>query len=237
MKYLLPIIGLLFFSCATNHLHLNKINGVFIHEEYKNLELHFENGSFTYLDTNTQKHLPTFKCCDTIAVGKYKLETENLISISSLESLNFSYLHFDTKEKQDSSKDSLVFIIDNPIEEHYKKYNEKFRELYYNIEIQYKDKYIEILTDKNPVFIKKEGVITEFEITIYPKYDIPIREVTTRKVYTLPYKVLDEQSNIFNINITNLDYEYLCYKRLNQDYIKVVNKNKLLWDGVVYTRK
>lgn len=53
----------------------------------------------------------------------------------------------------------------------------------------------------------------------------------------LPYEVKNSNSNVFKINIPELSYGYLSYKRLNGDFVKIINRNKLLWDGKEYIRQ
>jgi hypothetical protein len=135
------------------------------------------------------------------------------------------------------SDNTITFVIDNPIEKHYKRYDEKYRELFYDIAITTSDDFIYETSDKNSIKIEGSKKVLEFEITVYPKYNIPIRNISAKEVYTIPYKVKNPKTNVFKINIPQLDYGYLSYKRLNNDYVKIIDKNKLLWDGKEYIRK
>lgn len=65
--------------------------------------------------------------------GKWKMENNGYLSLSSSEELSTYFLSMDVKEKVKQNSDSTTFIIDNPIEKHYRKFNEKGGELYYFI--------------------------------------------------------------------------------------------------------
>ena len=225
-------------SCATYGLVEKEVYGVYELKENKAIQLRLEKDSFVLIDTYKQKHLPSFKCCDTIAYGNWNMDKKSsLIELNSPEILNDSYVYMEVEEELQSSIDSISFVIDSPIEEHYRKFGEKYREVIYSVSLTTNEGFEVHTSDDNPLFIKRNDGLKSFEITIYPKYDIPIRKISTREVYTIPYEIKNPEANVFKIKIPLLDYGYLSYLRLSTDYVKIINKNKLLWDGKEYIKK
>lgn len=225
-------------SCATYNLTVREMYGEYVQKENETIRLELNESSFVLKDVDKQEHLPTFKCCDTIAYGKWTIDKKaSLIEINSPETLNSSYVDVNVVEEQEPSLDSISFVINNPIEKHYKKFGEKYREVFYSITLTTHDDFLIDTSDKNPLWVKKVNGLNEFEITIYPKHDIPIRQISIREVYTIPYQIKNPNANVFIVDIPQLDYGYLSYRRLNRDYIKIINKNKLFWDGNEYLKE
>jgi hypothetical protein len=237
--FLISIMLVTLNSCVSHKYFTNQeLEGTYIQKDDKGIELQIGKTSFVLMNTYKQEHLPPFKCCDTIAYGGWKRDKkESFLELNSPENLNTFYVGINVQEENILSNNMITFIIDNPIEKHYKKYNEKYRELFYDITITTDDDLIYKTSDKNPIKIEKKRKILEFEITIYPKYNIPIRNISAREVYTIPYQVKNPNANVFKIDVPQLDYGYLSYKRLNNDYVKIINKKKLLWDGKEYIKK
>ncbi|WP_221417881.1 hypothetical protein, partial [Fulvivirga kasyanovii] len=81
--------------------------------------------------------------------------------------------------------------------------------------------------------------IKSFEITVYPtecalgwRDSMPPIHVTS-----MQYEVKDTESNVFKVNMPELTYCYLSSLRLDGDYVKILNKNQLEWDGHIYTKQ
>jgi len=242
------IITFLLNSCISHKSILSKgeIEGVYFQKDLKGIELHLKKDSFVLLDAHNQEHLPTFKCCDTITYGKWSIDKKHpLLVFSTPENLGnasdlyeFYYVDMNVEEKIEPSNSFITFVIDNPIEEHYKKYDEKGRELFYTVRIDTGTDITDKKTDLNPIKIRKTNrMISQFEIIINPKHNIPIRDISAREIYTLPYEIKNPKSNLFKISIPELTYGFLSYKRLKDDYVKIISKNRLLWDGKEYIRK
>lgn len=231
---ILSTIFLIIQSCSSTY-RSKDLEGVYKQDESKNIEFHLQGNKFALLDVNKNEHQPLYKCCDTIAYGIWKTEGDGFVSLSSPEDLG-EFVDLRVEEsKKDLPKNNVVFVIDNPIESHYQKFEEDYRELSYNINISTGIDFIERKAESNTVETKIEGDITEFEITILVKSDIPLRE-SLREVYTLPYKVKNPKSNYFRVSIPELTYGFLSYKRLKDDYVKIISENKLLWDGKEYSK-
>lgn len=224
-------------SCSTPLKKIqNKFDGIYVNEKNKNIQLILKDGYFLHIIKESRKDLALFKCCDTLSFGKIEyLNKDSLLAFTSSNEINSEFIDYNVQEYFEDNQDSIKFIFTNPIENHYKNFNESYRELYYSVEILNGD-FQTSISDKNPVSIISKNEIKEFQIKIFPKYDIPLNHIEVREVKLKPYKVINNKANVFEINISKLDYGYLSFKRLNQDYVKVVNKRKLIWDGNLFLK-
>lgn len=236
---LVIVLSFLLVSCATSKLNFESLQGTYVKSENKRIELNLKGKSFTIKDNFEPTHLAIqeYKCCDTIAYGDWHIvDNQSFISLTTPEELNTFYLNVDVSEKTTDSKD-ITFIINNPIEKGYKK-KDSIKELLYSINITRLDGEIINKTSTDKV-ITVSGIneINMFEIVIYPKCNIPLRNLATKELYTIPYNVEDYKSNTFNVDIPDLTYKYLTLKRMKGDYIRVKSNNKLIWNGKEYIRK
>lgn len=235
-KIIWMLLPLLIFSCASSKVSSQDIKGIYIQKDNKRIELHLlKDKTFVLKDNFEPTHLAikNYKCCDTISYGKWEIE-DGFVSLSSPEELGTYYLNANFTESSEKNKDSITLIINNPIE----KKKSKDSELYYTVNLSLTDgSTIRKISETNTITIDKVDGVSMIEIEVYPKYDIEIRDISARSVYTIPYQVVNSESNLFNIDIPELDYSYLAYKRLNKDYVRVLNGKKLLWDNIEYVKK
>lgn len=233
------LLSLILTSCSPSKISLNELEGVYLQRDNRRIELHLNNDSFVLKDNFEPTHLAieTYKCCDTITFGKWEIES-GFLSLSSPLELNTYYLNMDVIESIESSNDSIIFIINNPIEHYLKKESINSRDLYYSISINTKyNGVVEKKVNTNVFKIEQIKGINSITITIYPSCDMNTRNIASKEFYTLPYKIVNTNTNVFNINIPKLDYGYLTYERLNKDYIKIISSSKLLWNGKEYYKR
>ena len=240
-RYIAIFLVSLLMSCATYEITSQDVQGTYRQVENNRIELSLYKGKFVLKDNFEPSHLDIelYKCCDTIAYGKWQIDN-GYLELSSPEELSTYYLNMYVEEEVKSTHNSkTTVVIENPIESYYDKNNEDFRELYYSINAtDIRGNSIKKKTDlSNKVDLETPNGINSFEITVEPKYNIAIRNVATREVFTIPYQVKNPKANFFKIKIPELNYPYLTYKSLEKDYIKILSKNKLLWDGKEYVRK
>lgn len=243
-RYIIIPVLLLLASCASYNFSKEDIDGTYVQQEYKGIELKFDKNTFVLKDVYTQEHLPPYDCCDTIAIGNWIIEDRELLTLTSPEEMDSFFVNMNVMEETKATKDSIRFIINNPIESFYEKTERNVKDISYQLSLTtnksvFDNKIAQKTFDSNVITIPRpEGLkIRQFEIVVYVDCKISLKNLETREVYTLPYEVQDLGSNIFDIDIPQLDYKYLSYRRLNKDYIKIVNKNKLLWDGKEYLKK
>jgi len=244
-KNLLSLLLLiLLVSCSKSVVYKSeRIKGKYLQKEQKWIELHFNDNNFVLLDTSREEHLSTTDCCDTISYGGWEIDKYGLIKLTTPEELNNYYLDIEVSENRAYSRDSLYFIVENPIEDYYKKTNRKEKYIQYKIDIGSNitsfDQSIHNKRYSTNVFsiAKVDNLnIYSFEITVIVDPEIRLKYLNTMLVNTLSYDVQSKESNVFRIKIPDLSFNYLSCKRLNGDYLKIVNTNKLIWDGQEYIK-
>ncbi len=244
IKYMKNAIFLiLFFSCSVYKFSTRDFQNSYSKDDDKNIKLIFKNNSFVYTDEGYHSFTNPYKCCDTITYGNWILDNKHgIMELTSPDILNLSIVNLNVKESSINS-DTTIFKIVSPIENHYLHYNETYRDIYYKISLNtdnatFNEKTLTKIYNNNPIKIYNPNhvQIRSFYILIYPKDDIKLRNIGTREVTTLEYKVQNPNSNEFTINIPQLNYGYFAYVRLNKDYIKIMNTNKIEWDGHVFSK-
>jgi hypothetical protein len=243
----LTIFSVLLISCASINFFKEDVEGTYVQQEAKNLQLVFKGNAFAYVDTQSH-HMSAFSCCDTIAYGSWSIDKERgLIELSSPQALNTSVVNIEVKEKELETSDTVSFYINNPLEKFYRshtsRYTESVRDILYIMYIYSDDGLITDVSTRlfntNYIKIPKSnlGKVLKFEIQIIPKHNFGGRNIGTRSVTTLEYEIRNGSSNFFEVNIPQLDYGYLSYLRLNKDIVKILNKSELEWDGHKYSKK
>jgi len=194
----------------------------------------FNKNNFLLIDRTPDSNLPF--CCDTVSYGKCEKD-KNLLTLRSPEEYSTFFLDAQVEEKSRDS-DSVVIYIDNPIERHYKKFNQKYRELYYSLEISSSDSsfdsqmlYHKWETNRISFLKPKNIVINSLVLNIVPKSDMKVRSIEARFMTTLTYEIKTKNSNVFDIYIPNLSYKYISLLRLKGDYVKIDSNNVLIWNN------
>ncbi|MFD0862224.1 hypothetical protein ACFQ1M_08380 [Sungkyunkwania multivorans] len=244
-RYILLVLSFLIISCSSYKYLSGDLEGTYSKTDDNDIKLILNQKSFLYINEYKQEHLPSYDCCDTIAYGNWKINKEGYIELTTPEEISTSYLNVDVIEKEvKKSKDSLYVFIDNPIEKFSKNDNRKTSKLLYQLAISSNNNNFDNAIalrkfDKNKIAIAKKDndlKINSIEVIVYVQSDISLSNLELREVYTMPYKVNNANTNSFNINIPKLNYGYLSYKRLENDYVKIVNKQKLVWNNVEFLR-
>lgn len=234
------ILVLLISSCATrnNTPSAEEIKGVFYQENFRNNKLIFNKGKFYFINSSS-KYTKTSKCCDTISFGSWEKASKDFLALSSPEEYDTFFLNIVVKEEVKESSNT-VFQINNPIEKHREKFQEKFQELNYSLLINTAggDSHYKKI-DSNIIEFNNVGDITSFELVIEPKGVIKLNNIYAKEItaFPFPYKVISKNSNFFEINIPELTYQYVALKRLNKDFIQVLNNETLFWDGKKYIKE
>jgi|GEM_PF-966283 len=237
-KYsILLLVGIVICSCTTN----KSITGIY-HSSKSGFEFVLQRKKFLIIDKTESNYQP-FKCCDTISFGSwYKVEGTNFLSLSSPDYLNTDHINIIGNEGMKKAKDSLYFNISNPIEYHYEKFNEKYKELSYYVEISSNDADFDARlaqkkwdSNKFRIFKPDNIIINEIVIVIEPKSDMKVRRIAVNNIITMPYKVLNKKNNYFELELSSLTYKYIALLRLKETYIKF-NDNKLTWEGEDFTK-
>lgn len=225
------LILVFFTSCSSQQNLIGKYQS----NKADHIQIVLENNNFLIIDKTDNSRLP-FKCCDTISYGKWKKEKNGFLAFNSPERFNTYTLNMSVKENLIESGDSITVFIKNPIESHYVKFNEKYRELYYQLEISstntdFDVKLAQKKWETNYIkFLKPKGVtINSLTLNIVPKADMNIRNIQAKTITTLPFEVFEKKSNSFEIEVLGLTYQYISLLRLENDFVKVDN-DALIWN-------
>ncbi|RBA27741.1 hypothetical protein [Flavobacterium tibetense] len=244
IKILVPF-SILFINCKSTE----KFNGneISIHDIYyaigdERKEIHFKENTFTFLDKFSGKDFSYYNCCDTLSKGSFKIINNSIIELTSINDFNSGFLDFNIKEKTTNNLDTLYIKITNPIE---KKYNSKTkRELKYMLQLGTNDKelnryftYTEINNNLLKIPISNSFEIYDIELTIYVEPFISVKEKNINVINTFNQKIKNKKSNKIEIDVPELTYNYINFRRLKMDYIRVVSENKLIFDGIEYLKK
>jgi hypothetical protein len=244
IKILVPF-SILFINCKSTEKFNGKeidVYGIYsaIGDERK--EIHFTENTFTFLDKFYGKDFSYYNCCDTLSKGSFKIINSSIIELTSTEDFNSGYLDFSIKENTNDNKDTLYIKINNPIE---RKYNSKTkRELKYLLQLGTNDKELnryftfnEINNNLLKIPISNSLEIYDIELTIYIEPFISVKEKNIDIINTFNQKIENKKSNKIEIDIPSLTYNYINFRRLKMDYIRVVSENKLILDGIEYIKK
>lgn len=239
---------LLSFSSCISPSYLSedfKLEGVFVNKEKKWIELKFQDNNFVYYDSYKQVHMNPIICCDTISYGIWRMDSRGFAALESPSNFDFYIMKpIEVTERKDFSSDSLYFIINNPIEDFFVKNKWKSSSLAYNIllftkDFPYNTQKKDQIIFANKIVVPKEKEIKGFEITalVNPEFQFRLSNTETLLVETQPHEIKDPKANVFEIYIPDVNFKFLSLKRLKNDYVKIINKNKLLWDGKEYIHK
>ena len=245
-KILKQRIIMLFFvlsSCISysqNDINKQSILGTYVQQDNSQIKLIFDTNSFVLIDKNTGiEHNDYFYHLDTISFGNWDLYEKGFITLSTPKKFT-GLIQMNVTEKNVSG-DSIYFRLENPIETFYKRTGNK-RKISYEILLP-NGNYGYLLDlpgiyDSNIFALPKQkgSKISDFAIIVYIDGNIRLEHLEMKNIYTGIYNVKNEKSNYFEIQMPELNYQFLSLRRLNQDYIKVINPRKLLWDGKFYNK-
>ena len=232
----------LFAGCnPINHIGANNSNVTFKSKDGEVLIL--DGGHFYLLAAGSKKF--NRPCCDTLALGNWKADGRRFLIFNSPDWLSPFLVDINVTEKTEGGHDSVRFVIKSPLQMSYSQLNPTGKgELVYELMIDgngtgvgYFGNTTGIETNVMAFNNPNEAEITGFTVVIRPKLNIYVRNLETLGLISRAYRVKNPQANLFEIDIPHLDYSYLTLKRLNDDYLKVLNKNTLRWNGKDYIRK
>ncbi len=238
----LIFFSLLFSGCVLR-IQRNELYGNFVNVKDSNQRISFTENGFALIAKDKGK-LALYMCCDTIVSGIWGME-KRLVWLSTpqlKESLNIKV----TENKNNS--DSVYFRLNSPFDDFYDEHTINLWDPYSSallysiyIETERGNEYIYSPAqrhDTNVIVLFKppRTVITRFWLCVYPKSDFPGRFYPRTPLYTNIYNVKGKSSNDFSITMTNLSFPTLIYPRLNRDFVRVLSKNELEWDGAIYRK-
>jgi len=242
-NFYLSAIILSSFSLTKCNVHKKDIEGVFVQKKDNRILIVLKDDKISIRNTYRQLDAPPFNFCDTTTFGDWELiERGKLIKFNSDNSLGGSelnFLDFNVKELQLKDSDSIIIKFNNPIESGYLKTKNNTKELIYSCFLfsDFGDLNSQITENNIATFIKPDSSLNKIVFEIYPNYNFKGRNVGVRVITNLGYKFKNPKSNYFEINMPNLSYNYLTYLRFNGEFIRVIDKDHLEWQGEIYVKK
>ena len=235
------IISSTFYAQKVEETH---INGVFINDK-DNRKIVFKGNEFVFSVLRDQEHMSPYPCPDTIAFGTWELNKKlSFLKLQSPKHLVNHALFVEVTEKVIPDVNTVTFEIYNDLEEHLENnvFNENKnvnnREVEYMLSagdllsMQYLDT-INSITVERESYTKLDKI--DLVVTLTDNFYGWYRD--NQMYLTVPYEIENPQANHFTINIPDLTRCKVGSRLLNQDFVRVINKNKLEWDGVIYKRK
>lgn len=218
-------VALLQFSCKSKNFY----SGLYETNRYQIL---LNNGNYLIKDKFSENYL----CCDSFSWGNYEKINNNFIKLTSEESFSEKYIDFKVVENVKESSDTIYININNPIEERYISYKDNRREIYYKVVLfsnksHFDSKIYSQKWNQNQIkfSIPKDFKIEYFYIEVFVEEDILLsNRLTYNKFSTFDYKLQNNKSNYFEVNIEDLNYNFLNFLRLDNEYLKIDSK-KIIW--------
>lgn len=250
--FCLSILSISLLQCMTKN-HLSKIEnlaGLYYQTDNKIFELVLDsNSSFLY-------YLPNgawgreFGCCDTVTYGKWAYGPKGMITLTSPTFLT-RRLNILVGESANSNTDTVYIIINNPIEDYLSRLGSLPRTIQYTAGLMTADGSGSFL---QPTESKKGSNILKFynpnraplqylHIIAFFKpnsSDILLDDMYNegpKAVETDTYLIKDKFANRFDIVIPHLTFGFMRFRRVNQDYVEIINRNRLKWNGHEFIRK
>ncbi|MBY0535569.1 MAG: hypothetical protein K2P88_06945 [Chitinophagaceae bacterium] len=226
-------------SCIVQKAAMKEFVGTYIEVGDPNTQLILTVDRFS-LVSPYENDLAVYTCCDTVATGTWVKEGGMLV-FSTPQFFN-SIQDVEVKELVVDKNDSLYFRIRNPIEDFYIKNPDAKREIEYRIVLfdksgSYLDSWVNKYHSNQIGIPKVNGKIgSGFEVTAYVMSNYQGRNVGTKIIDTKKYLLKNSEANMFEVAVPSLTYEFITYRRLNRDFIKIVSSSKLEWDGKVYQK-
>lgn len=219
------------------------VHGVFAWKDDARLKLVIRDGSFAYIDSRKGGDLAT-PCCDSLTYGEVSLDRGGYLLLKSDRSLNPIFIGMNVTERKNPGSDSVEFIIHNPIEEKFRKYNSEGSDLIYTLSVDpigvrseyFKENMRPFQGNRIRFYNPKKAGISSFSITIQPQCSVYVKNLVVREMNTGAYTVKDNGANVFEISMPQLSYGFISYLRLDGDYAKIVDENRIIWKGKEFVK-
>ena len=230
----------IFQSCKT--LSIQDIYGSYVGLKNQSKSFTFYKSSFNLRDTVLNHSFRiNDDCCDTISYGSWELlANSNFISLVSSIDLgdpSLNKIKFNVSEFENKESDSLIIEIKNPLERD--SFDADYDKILdYEVLVIKKSESFLFQEPKNNlvIFRNQEEPLKEIKCYIQTNNRFRGRNIGVR-IVELDYLVKSPKSNSFIINIPDLTYEYLTYLRFKREFVRVIDKNHLEWQGEIYVRK
>lgn len=225
-------------SCAS--LNSTNASGSYQKENFmRNIQLE-KNGKFFLYDSATYGHQKTqIRNCPLVSFGTWENHGSKFIELNTSDNILYPILDVQVTSKS-INNDSLSFEILTNIPERF------MNNLSYRLHLKYDGEYdfrnkisgrfkTSLITLKQPHFgIKIKSI--SVEVFYEPNRQL-IHDYNGFSAISTTELEVDKQDNYFIIKIPDLDICYFEYERYEGEYLRILNKNTLLWNNEIYIKK
>ncbi|MDG4950152.1 hypothetical protein NLM59_04390 [Weeksellaceae bacterium KMM 9724] len=203
--------------------------------------IHLEkNGNFFLYDSATYGHQKTqSRNCPLVSFGTWKNHGNKFIELNTADNILYPILDVQVASKS-INNDSLSFEILTNIPEKF------MNKVSYRLHLKYDGEYdfrneisgrfkTNLITLKQPHFGVKIKSIS-VEVFYEPNRQL-IDDYNGFSAISTTELQVDKQDNYFIIKIPDLDICYFEYERYEGEYLRILNKNELLWNNEIYLKK
>lgn len=173
---------------------------------------------------------------DTLSYGTWKKEG-NMLVLDSDKKICSDFFDVEVQESFSGSKDSVYISIENKPDGLTDAADVFTPYLYYHVNrfFSYNQGNESIPFIRN-ITLLNEPSLLEFNLTIIPNLAIYDMKISGKAFVTYKYQIKSPKNNTFKIRILDFDKRYFAYRRFKGEYVKVIDKNTLLWDNELYIR-
>lgn len=187
------------------------------------------NADGTYVLINNKERV-LLHYIDTLSFGKWE-EEGNFFVLNSHKRIENQELKVSVIEEYQENFDSLKILIENPYEDYLVSNGGSRLFSYIFSIISYEDKFGPgVVMENNSMTIPKSEVnkLVYFFITIVVDAHAYPETLAFNYLNTEMYQFKNRSANIIKINIPELRFEYIGYKRFRSEYVRIYKKGVLL---------
>jgi hypothetical protein len=255
-KLLIVFYALLSTGCGPLHYTANDFDGEYVQTLQNGMKLgpvlDLANGNFILRDAHRYAEGVPYICCDTMAQGTWRFDNGHGLLVLNTNNSTTPVLDINVKESASGNADSLYFYITSPIG---RSTGKRYEGIVYNLVLhsmqlsddpsapssaKFDDFISGKLFDTNKVVIANPNhfSVRSFTLNISPTPFFRGSHVAVAILRTVTYNVDNyKSSNVFFVDVPGLVYSQITDLRLSDDFVKVISRNKLEWDGKYYIRK
>jgi hypothetical protein len=227
------LLILLMHSCSTSH----HFQGVFKSSISSKFIFLNKDSTFEIIDS-TQVNGANDRQCKLVSFGNWELDNKKFIVINSEYTPLHNYFIDSIIASKNIESDSIFFTIDLSIQPEEKQYFSYSLDINYEGEYEFKEEFSKPFQTnqiqlKAPLFgVKIKSIVVQISYKRpFSNFIEPYLGVET--ISTIEKEVSDH--NFYHIKIP-IDFCYFESERYKEEYIKILNKDKLFWNGEEYLR-
>lgn len=222
-------ICMLFFFCVKSSISQKLSLGVYESKESHRKIALLDNKRFLVLSPTIDE--PVLTSHDTISFGKWG-RVGNFLKLDSDVSIVKDTLSMEVKEDSIFSADSVYFEIRSGVYDSLDRQQEEEPILQYRLWMEDENDWHSrsLIVPRICSFHRKNFAgIKGLRLEFYPNTMYFGSGLDYSSFYTNCYSIQATSSNYFILNVPSLTYEYILYKRLLGEYVRVVSDKEMEW--------